>query len=199
MRRFFLCVASVAVAALVCPVAAQTLSSPADSLTYLWYIPRQPGATDDSDTTSASDPFHHWGGDGLGTEGDYDVRLVAYWAQQAAFDTSIHHTCTDTATHTITITNDYLQFPNLVTPNGDGVNERWEVKNLLEYGNYTMNELWIYDRTGALVYHVRNISQPDHFWDPNATRSPDGTYYYRFTAQGEYGIVKRNGLIEVLR
>ena len=71
--------------------------------------------------------------------------------------------------------------------------------NLIEMGNYSMNELWIYDRTGALVYHVRYIRSADQFWDPEATRSPDGTYYYRFMAEGEYGVVKRNGLIEVLR
>ena len=175
------------------------LSSPADSLTYLWYIPRQPGDTDDSDTTSASDPFYHWGGDGLGTEGDYDVRLVAYWAQQAAFDTSIHHVCTDTATHTVTITNDFLQFPNLVTPNGDGKNDIWRVVNLLEYGNYPQNELWIFNQWGAEVYHVRDISRESDFWDPNSTDSPDGTYYFRFSARSPYGIVKRQGIIEVLR
>jgi hypothetical protein len=61
-----------------------------------------------------------------------------------------------------------------------------------------MNELWIYDRTGAQVYHVRDIRRPEQFWDPKATRSPDGTYYYRFMAKGEYGLVKRNGLIEVI-
>ena len=62
-----------------------------------------------------------------------------------------------------------------------------------------MNELWIYDRTGALVYHVKNISRDDQFWDPNQTRSPDGTYYFRFSGKGEYGLVRRNGTIEVLR
>jgi gliding motility-associated-like protein len=109
------------------------------------------------------------------------------------------YTCVDSVEHVIYITNDYLQFPNLVTPNDDGVNDVWMVKNLLEYGNFSMNELWIYDRTGALVYHVRNIIRPDQFWDPNVTRSPDGTYFYRFMGEGEYGLVKYNGLIEVLR
>ena len=186
-----------------------------DTATYLWRIQSAVGGP--FDTTSQPEPFYRWGEPGDNPEGDYTVRLLAHWEHTVppfrtdtlfppanprlgcTLHPTLVHTCVDSVEHQIYITNDYLQFPDLVTPNGDGVNERWEVKNLLEYGNYTMNELWIYDRTGALVYHVRNISQPEHFWDPNATRSPDGTYYYRFTAQGEYGIVKRNGLIEVLR
>ena len=149
--------------------------------------------------------------------GDYVVRLINEWTHQAdsfrvadfawadstLFPTCLypvlHHTCVDSAEHIVTITNEYLQVPNLVTPNGDGTNDRWEVVNLLEFGNYSMNELWVYDRTGALVYHVKNIRRSDQFWDPEATRSPDGTYYYRFVAEGPYGVVKRNGTIEVLR
>ena len=177
----------------------RNLSSPRDSLYYLWYIPRQPGDSDDTDTTSADGPFYHWGHDGDNMEGDYDVRLVAFWYQTATADTAIHHTCTDTASHRVTITNDFLQFPNLVTPNGDGKNDTWRVVNLLEYSNYTQNELWIFNQWGAEVYHVRDISRESDFWDPNATNSPDGTYYYRFSASGPYGIVKRNGIIEVLR
>lgn len=186
-----------------------------DSLAYLWRI--QPIVGGEFDTTSVFEPRYHWGEEGDNMAGDYTVQLIVSWPHTTdsfyfedmpwvnlAFYRdllypSFTHTCIDTAEHTVTITNEYLQFPNLVTPNGDGINDRWEVVNLVEMGNYPMNELWIYDRTGALVYHVRNIRQAEQFWDPNATRSPDGTYFYRFMAEGDYGVVKRNGLIEVLR
>ena len=185
------------------------------SIDYLWRIQTVEGG--DFDTTSVFDPFYHWGSEGDNMAGDYTVRLLSHWMHHADsiaiadFDwvdstlfpqllyPAFYHTCTDSAEQTVTITNEYLQFPNLVTPNGDGINDRWEVMNLVEFGNYSMNELWIYDRTGALVYHVRNIRRADQFWDPEATRSPDGTYFYRFVAEGEYGVVKRNGSIEVLR
>ena len=62
-----------------------------------------------------------------------------------------------------------------------------------------MNELWIYDRWGAPVYHVKNISKESDFWDPNDTHSPDGTYYFRFLAKNTFGVGKRNGVIEVMR
>lgn len=185
------------------------------SIAYLWRIQKAEGG--EFDTSSEYELRYHWGEEGDNMAGDYTVRLINYWTHYAdSFyvadipwtDSTLfpqhlyeafYYTCADTAEHIITITNEYLQFPNLVTPNGDGVNDRWEIKNLVEFGNYSMNELWIYDRTGTLIYHVKNIRRTDQFWDPAATRSPDGTYYYRFVAEGEYGVVKRNGLIEVLR
>ena len=186
-----------------------------DSISFLWRIQSQEGGA--FDTTTAVNPFYHWGEEGDNMVGDYTVRLIASWPHivdsfrvdtvlwvdstlrnNMVYETFVH-TCVDSIDRTVTITNDFLQFPNMVTPNGDGINDTWIIKNLVEFGNYSMNELWIYDRTGAQVYHVKNIRRMEQFWDPNETRSPDGTYYYRFTAKGEFGLVKRNGLIEVLR
>ena len=94
---------------------------------------------------------------------------------------------------------DRLLVGTMTDSNGDGMNDRWVIVNLLEMGEYSMNELWIYDRFGALVYHVENIHRLSDFWDPNQTNSPDGTYYFRFSAKNNFGLVKRNGVIEVTR
>ena len=161
-------------------------SSP-EGLTYLWTI--------GTDTTSEESPHYEW--EVPATPGDYTVTLAAYWTHWGP--DSLFVVCEDTAQHTITITNTFLQFPNLVTPNGDGTNDRWVVVNLLEEGEYSMNELWIYDHWGALVYHAKNIRSEADFWDPNACRCPDGTYYFRFMGKNEYGVVKQNGIIEVVR
>lgn len=186
-----------------------------DTVDYLWRIQQQEGGM--FDTISEVAPLYRWGEAGDNMAGEYTVRLLSFWSHTVpAFrvdtvdwiDSTLRnvwlyetftHTCIDSVEHVVTITNDYLQFPNLVSPNGDGTNDTWRVVNLLEMGNYSMNELWIYDRTGALVYHVKNIRREDQFWNPLDTRSPDGTYYYRFMAQGQYGLVKRNGVIEVVR
>ena len=162
-------------------------------LTYLWDIENGSG----SDTTSEHSPLYHWGEPQNNMEGDYNVTLMAFWLHEGP--DSLTAVCADTVQHQITITNVFLQFPNLVTPNGDGVNDRWVVVNLLEYGNYSMNEVWIYDAWGALTYHARDIRRMEDFWDPNETRSPDGTYYFRFSGKGLYGQVKYNGMIEVIR
>ena len=173
------------------------LRTPNSELSYLWHFATQPGA-EPSDTSTAFEPYYRWAVDALAEAGDYDVQLIVYWLQYAP-DTSIHHVCTDSVTHPVTITNDFLQFPNLVTPDGDGNNDTWRVVNLIEFGNYPQNELWIFNQWGVEVYHVRDISVEADFWDPNRTNSPDGTYYYRFAASGPYGVVKQNGIIEVLR
>lgn len=93
----------------------------------------------------------------------------------------------------------FLQFPNLVTPNGDGINDNFEIKNLIEEDCYPHNRLTIYDRWGGRVFSVENISQRSDFWNPNATHSPDGTYFFTFVGSGLQGKVERHGVIEVLR
>ena len=86
---------------------------------------------------------------------------------------SVQHHCSDTARHAVTIATSLLQFPNLVTPNGDGVSDLWEVVNL--------------------------VADHADLWDPNSPFCPDGTYYFRFMARSEYGIIRQNGTIEVFR
>ncbi|MBR4506756.1 MAG: gliding motility-associated C-terminal domain-containing protein [Bacteroidales bacterium] len=173
-----------------------TLATPADSLTYRWLLATTAdGEPTDSLTESLGGRWTYRWETNI-EEGEYEVALVAYWLHTVD---SHSVTCTDTARHTIMIVNTYLQFPNLVSPNGDGENDIWGIVNLLEYREYPNNELWIYDRSGTLIYHVRDIRSAEQFWDPNATNSPDGTYYYRFGAQNIYGAIKHNGIIEVLR
>ncbi|MBR1550634.1 MAG: gliding motility-associated C-terminal domain-containing protein [Bacteroidales bacterium] len=173
------------------------LSQPLDECSYLWLIESEPGS-DARDSLTLTSPFYRWPGD-LPT-GDFEVELQASVAIDFRYDTlTLSHVCTDTARRTVTIVTALLQFPNLVTPNGDGVNDRWEVVNLLDPGLYSMNELWIYSRWGDLVYHVRNIHDESQFWDPDAPFCPDGTYYYRFSAKSLHGLIRRNGTIEVVR
>ena len=175
-----------------------TLHFPLSTLNYTWLFPLDPSASS-FDTSFVFSPFYSWE---VNTDtGDYPVSLIAYLTHLITLSPAHPDTlvCTDTLTLPVRIVNTYLSFPNSVTPNGDGVNDRWEVVNLLEMGEYSMNELWIYDRWGALVYHVKDISKPSDFWDPNDTHSPDGTYYFRFMAKNNFGIVKRNGVIEVTR
>ncbi len=175
-----------------------------DHCSWLWTI-----ETADGDTDSLTDfsPFYRWSV--TLPQGEMAVTLAANLTQTIIYSGNkaikqsgtreITHTCVDTATHTIHIVTSWLEFPNLVTPNGDGQNDRWEVKNLIEMGLYPMNEVWIYNRWGVLVFHARDMRRHEDFWDPNDLPCSDGTYYFRFLAKSQYGIVRRNGVIEVLR
>jgi len=63
---------------------------------------------------------------------------------------------------------------NTFTPNGDGINDTWDIPSLAGYINCTVN---IFNRYGALVY---NSTGYPNAWDGtyNGKRLPVGTYYY---------------------
>ncbi len=61
------------------------------------------------------------------------------------------------------------RFPNVLTPNGDLVNDWIDFKNY----NFEEVEFYIYDRWGKEHYKIIN---PTEKWQPNELK--DGTYYY---------------------
>ena len=65
-------------------------------------------------------------------------------------------------------------FNNVITPNGDGFNDKWFIKNL-EY--YQGNEILIFNRFGQKVFGMTDY---DNSWDGtnNGSPLPDGTYYF---------------------
>lgn len=63
-----------------------------------------------------------------------------------------------------------IRVPNLFTPNGDGINDVFEIRGLNQYGE---NELTIVNRWGNEVYHSRNYQNT---W--NGEGLSEGTYYY---------------------
>ncbi len=127
--------------------------------------------------------------------GTYGVRLIARTDNLAPSGNMIY--CADTAANSILVINDFLQFPNVVTPNGDGINDRFVIINLLEGMGYPINSLDIYNKWGTRVFHKENISSDADFWDPAGL--PAGTYFYRFSAQGYNGNIEHNGAIEVIK
>ena len=143
------------------------------------------------------EPSHRWTGSTTEFSGSNLVRLITTNQVQTASGGFV--SCVDTVENTVLVINDLLQFPNTVTPNGDGINDIFEIKNLIDGGGFTDNELYIYNHWGRKVYHKTGISTREDFWDPAANNDPDGTYYYRFSAKGYMGNILRNGTITVVR
>lgn len=68
----------------------------------------------------------------------------------------------------------YPVIPNAFTPNGDGINDAWNIQYLNEYPNCTVN---IFNRYGEKVFSENGYGTP---WDGKYHGSglPQGTYYY---------------------
>lgn len=63
---------------------------------------------------------------------------------------------------------------NTFTPNGDGVNDYWDIPGLTAYAGATVD---VFDRNGQKVFHSIGYGTP---WDGtyNGQPLPFGTYYY---------------------
>jgi len=67
-----------------------------------------------------------------------------------------------------------ISTPNAFTPNGDGINDTWDIKNLNLYAGCTVEVL---NRYGQQVYYTNGYRSP---WNGTfkGQRIPVGTYYY---------------------
>ena len=83
--------------------------------------------------------------------------------------------------------------PNVFTPNGDGINDRWNIKYLETYPSATVE---VYNRYGQLTFKSKGYSKP---WDGtfNGKLVPAGTYYY-IVSPGS-GRKQMSGFVDVLR
>lgn len=80
-------------------------------------------------------------------------------------------------TYTDTVFVEVIQLidpPNTFTPNGDGMNDTWEVPGIADYPG---SEVIIYDRWGQKVFSSNGYREP---WDGTNNGRPlsEGTYYY---------------------
>jgi gliding motility-associated-like protein len=83
--------------------------------------------------------------------------------------------CSDTDAVTVTMVKDLnLIISNVITANGDGFNDVWNVQNIEFYPN---NHVIIYNRNGMEVYEMNGYNNS---WNGsyNDGMLPDGTYYY---------------------
>lgn len=140
-----------------------------------------------SDTTLEYDNNHiytQWG--------DYEVTLTL----------SVNH-CVTNVSHMVYVEAD-LRFPNVITPNGDGINDVFIIENL---NPERESKIEIFDRWGREVFRQENYqtymrdgqvynAESGFGNDPSL---PDGVYYYTFYYQGVVRVVKYHGSITVIR
>jgi outer membrane protein len=112
--------------------------------------------------------------------GIYDIQVKVIGC-----DTTIHET-------RLTVDDCAIMIPNVITPNGDGINDYFQITNIDYYPN---SEIKIYNRWGKRVYESQNY-QGD--WDGEGL--DEGTYYYIFRLNyGNGQISEYHGTITILR
>jgi len=115
------------------------------------------------------------------------------WSPSAAFDNHLQQTPLATLNHStflkVTVSAEgtcpasdqveivvlkELLFANSFTPNQDGVNDTWEIRNLDFFED---TEVTVYNRWGAAVFQTKNAKDT---WDGtnNGKPVPSGAYYY---------------------
>lgn len=151
------------------------------------------GETDTTNFSNTTHTYAQWG--------DYNVTLSI----------TTPSGCSSEITHLVTVEQD-LRFPNIITPNGDQVNDVFAIENLNTNINpedpdeYRTNKLVIFDRWGNIVYNAKNydtfardgqIELGTQYFD--GTNLSDGVYYYHFYYKGKAKTIHFHGSLTILR
>jgi len=86
-----------------------------------------------------------------------------------------------------------IAIPNAFSPNGDGINDKWEINNLKDYPNCIIE---VYNRYGQPVYRSFGYNRP---WDGTVDGKPlpVGTYYYIIDPKN--GFSKKTGYVVIVK
>jgi gliding motility-associated-like protein len=86
-----------------------------------------------------------------------------------------------------------INIPNAFSPNGDGINDVWNIEALATYPESETN---VFNRYGQLVFHSRGYSRS---WDGryNGRPLPVGTYYYTIDRKNSFPVM--SGWIMIIR
>ena len=132
----------------------------------------------DNGTASIANPTHRYN-----LPGRYTVKLVVSNAAG----------CTDSISKFpfIVLPDSALHIPNAFSPNGDGINDIWDIRGLAGYAD---SRTEIFDRYGQLIFNSTGYAKP---WDGKHrnTPAPVGTYYYIIT----YNNMRYAGWVMLLR
>lgn len=83
--------------------------------------------------------------------------------------------------------------PNAFSPNGDGINDVWKIRNIELYQDAGID---VFDRYGGIIYRANGSTRP---WDGTikGKPAPVGTYYYIINLKD--GSAVQKGIVTILR
>ena len=155
--------------------------------------------------------------------GFYGVETIPYYIYNEKY-ANYSRKCLETAYITIICGNEAIPgdstalflIPNAISPNGDGLNDDFEVILPAEYEDNHTSKLEVYNRWGTLVYRSSGLrygsGRDCPNWDGTSKTAnmvtvgndlPQGTYFYIFTIDfnidGEVRTKKLHGYVELRR
>ena len=106
------------------------------------------------------------------------------------------NTCTDTDEVIVFVVKPII-VPNVITVNGDGTNDTWEIENIEGYPNSIIE---IYNRWGNLVWKAEGYPKN---WDGTNYRNgqvlPDGTYFYIINLHSDIYPEPQTGWVQIIK
>jgi gliding motility-associated-like protein len=147
--------------------------------------------------TATGGSSYSWSNSGGVISGQQTAVVTARPSQTTTYKVSVTTAtgCVSEQEITITVKEDlnFVKGTNILTPNGDGVNDKFIIENI---DMYPANEVKIFDRTGRLLYSKQNYANE---WEGTLNNLPlaEGTYYY-IVYLGP-GKMKLKGFITLIR
>jgi len=95
--------------------------------------------------------------------------------------------------------------PNIFTPNGDGIHDKWQFRNIEQYTDFYVIHVSVYLRSGMMVYSAKGYNNTTVVWDGSRHGQdlPIGTYYYTVhlvpKSSSEGKTIEYKGSVTILR
>jgi gliding motility-associated-like protein len=90
--------------------------------------------------------------------------------------------------------NQCIEIPDIITPNNDGFNDTWKIKNIDLFPNA---EVFVFTRWGKLVFNTKNIAANP--WDGTFKGKPLPTDSYHYVLHLNDGSKPRSGVVSIIR
>lgn len=129
----------------------------------------------DGGTATTQNASHTYPGDG-----EYTVWLIA----------TSDKGCVDSISYFANVIVDEIIVPNIITPNGDGKNDYFKIKNIEKLES---SKLRIYNRWGKLIYSSDNYQNN---WDGDG--APDGVYFWFLDYKTYFREASEKGTVTII-
>ncbi len=136
-------------------------------------------------------PYYFLWSDGAGTQNRINMKPGLYTAI-----VTDQNSCSKLLEAEIHFTGSFacIEIPSVITPNNDGFNDTWIIKNI---GLYPDAEILVYNRWGKLVFRTKNIAENP--WDGRSNGKPVPADSYHYILYLNDGSAPKSGVISVIR